>query len=212
MLANLLSRFYDPTDGEIQIDDVNIKDYSLKMLRQNIGMVQQDVFLFTTTLKENIAYGFEEATSNEIKNAAMISQMDGFIESLEGGYDTFVGERGSTLSGGQRQRMSIARAVLMDPPILVLDDSTSSVDANTEDKIKTQMNAVMQNRTTFVIANRLSTIHNADHIIVLDNGSIIEQGTHKELLNLKGAYRQIYDLQLRPQDQSAENETRVKSS
>jgi ATP-binding cassette subfamily B multidrug efflux pump len=212
MLANLLSRFYDPTDGEIQIDDVNIKDYSLKMLRQNIGMVQQDVFLFTTTLKENIAYGFEEATSNEIKNAAMISQMDGFIESLEGGYDTFVGERGSTLSGGQRQRMSIARAVLMDPPILILDDSTSSVDANTEDKIKTQMNAVMQNRTTFVIANRLSTIHNADHIIVLDNGSIIEQGTHKELLNLKGAYRQIYDLQLRPQDQSAENETRVKSS
>ena len=163
-------------------------------------MVQQDLFLFTTDLKENISYGKENATYDEIAQASKIAQMHDFIETLDDGYETYVGERGSTLSGGQRQRMAIARAVILDPPILVLDDSTSSVDANTEDEIKKAMESVMKGRTTFVIANRLSTVHAADKILVMNEGEIIEQGNHQELLNLNGQYKKIYDLQLRPQE------------
>jgi len=200
-LVNLLPRFYDVTKGSITIDGDDIRDFTLKSLRQNIGMVQQDVFLFTTSLRENISYGREEASLEEIERAANIAQMDEFIQSLDDGYDTHVGERGSTLSGGQRQRMSIARAVLLDPPVLILDDSTSSVDAQTEDLIKQAMTSVMKGRTTFVIANRLSTVHSADSIVVLDKGKIVERGTHSELLALKGKYREIYELQLRPQEE-----------
>ena len=200
-LVNLLPRFYDVSEGSITIDGDDIRDFTLKSLRENIGMVQQDVFLFTTSLKENIAYGNESAAIEEIERAAKIAQMDEFIRSLDDGYDTHVGERGSTLSGGQRQRMSIARAVLLDPPVLILDDSTSSVDAQTEDQIKQAMASVMEGRTTFVIANRLSTVHSADSIIVLDRGKIVERGTHTELLAFNGKYREIYELQLRPQEE-----------
>ena len=200
-LVNLLPRFYDVTSGRVLLDDDDIRDFDLKSLRENIGMVQQDVFLFTTTLRDNIRYGMEDASQKDIEQAASVAQMDQFIDSLDDGYDTYVGERGSTLSGGQRQRMSIARAVLLDPPLLILDDSTSSVDAQTEDEIKQAMRSVMAGRTTFVIANRLSTVHSADKIIVLDEGRIIEEGTHEELLLMEGKYREIYELQLRPQDE-----------
>ena len=200
-LVNLLPRFYDVTSGTVTVDGVDIRETTLKSLRRNIGMVQQDVFLFTASLRDNIAYGREDASMDEIVAAARVAQLDDYIRGLDDGYDTEIGERGSTLSGGQRQRMSIARAVLLDPPILILDDSTASVDANTEDKIRTAMEAVMKDRTTFVIAHRLSTVHKADEIIVLDRGGVAERGTHEELLANGGAYRRIYELQLRPQEE-----------
>ena len=200
-LVNLLPRFYDVTSGSITIDGVDIRETTLKSLRRNIGMVQQDVFLFTASLRDNIAYGREDASMDEVVAAARVAQLDDYIQGLEDGYDTEIGERGSTLSGGQRQRMSIARAVLLSPPILILDDSTASVDANTEEQIRTAMEAVMKDRTTFVIAHRLSTVHKADEIIVLDRGRIVERGTHDELLASGGAYRRIYELQLRPQEE-----------
>ncbi len=199
-IANLLPRFYDVGSGRITIDGIDIRDATLKSLRHNIGIVQQDVFLFGTGLRENIAYGREDAPVEDIMKAAKIAQMHDFISSLEGGYDTEVGERGVNLSGGQRQRMSIARAVLLDPPILVLDDSTSSVDANTEDLIRQAMEEVMKGRTTLIIAHRLSTVHRADEILVMDKGEIVERGTHQELLAMGGKYREIYELQLRPQE------------
>lgn len=200
-IINLLPRFYDADSGRITIDGIDIKDVTLKSLRHSIGMVQQDVFLFTTSLEDNIAYGKEDASFDEVVRAAGIAQLDEHITSLNDGYDTVVGERGSTLSGGQRQRMSIARAVLLDPPILILDDSTSSVDAGTEEEIRQAMEEVMAGRTTFIIAHRLSTVHRADEIIVLDHGEIVERGTHQELLAKNGKYRDIYELQLRPQEE-----------
>ena len=199
-VANLLPRFYDVGSGRITIDGIDIRDATLKSLRRNIGIVQQDVFLFGAGLRENIAYGWEDAPIEDVIKAAKIAQMHDFISSLDGAYDTEVGERGVNLSGGQRQRMSIARAVLLDPPILVLDDSTSSVDANTEDLIRQAMEEVMKGRTTIIIAHRLSTVHRADEIMVMDKGEIVERGTHRELLALDGKYREIYELQLRPQE------------
>ena len=199
-VANLLPRFYDVGSGQITIDGIDIRDASLKSLRHNIGIVQQDVFLFGAGLRENIAYGREDAPLEDVMRAAKIAQLHDFISALDGAYDTEVGERGVNLSGGQRQRMSIARAVLLDPPILVLDDSTSSVDANTEDLIRRAMEEVMKGRTTIIIAHRLSTVHRADEIIVMDRGEIVERGTHQELLALGGKYREIYELQLRPQE------------
>ncbi|MXY47562.1 MAG: ABC transporter ATP-binding protein [Chloroflexi bacterium] len=200
-VANLLPRFYDVDSGRITIDGVDIRDTTLKSLRQNIGIVQQDVFLFGTGLRENIAYGREDAPLEDVIQAAKIAQLHNFISALDGGYDTELGERGVNLSGGQRQRMSIARAVLLDPPILVLDDSTSSVDANTEDLIRQAMEEVMKGRTTLIIAHRLSTVHRADEIIVMDKGEIVERGTHQDLLALGGRYHEIYELQLRPQEE-----------
>jgi ABC-type multidrug transport system fused ATPase/permease subunit len=201
-IVNLIPRFYDVTGGSITIDGEDIRNATLESLRRNIGIVQQDVFLFTTNVRENIAYGNVDASHEQIVRAAKIAQLDEFIEGLPDGYDTEIGERGSTLSGGQRQRMSIARAVLLDPPVLILDDSTSSVDARTEDLIRRAMESVMVGRTTFVIAHRLSTVHRADVIVVLKDGLIAEQGTHQELLTHKdGLYREIYELQLRPQEE-----------
>jgi ATP-binding cassette subfamily B multidrug efflux pump len=200
-IVNLLPRFYDVSSGSVMIDGDDVRNSTLESLRRNIGIVQQDVFLFTSSIKDNIAYGREDATMEEIIQAAKVAQLHDFIETLEAGYDTVIGERGSTLSGGQRQRLSIARAVLLDPPILVLDDSTSSVDAKTEDMIRKAMESVMRGRTTFVIAHRLSTVHKADMILVLRDGEIAESGTHRELLALGGQYREIYDLQLRPQEE-----------
>ena len=198
-IINLIPRFYDVDSGRVTVDGIDIRDVTLASLRHNIGVVQQDVFLFTTTIRENIAYGREDASMDEIEMAAKVAQLHDFIVSLEDGYDTVLGERGSTLSGGQRQRLSIARAVLLDPPILILDDSTSSVDANTESLIHQAMESIMRARTTIVIAHRLSTLHKADTILVLEGGEIVERGTHPELLALGGLYRDIYELQLRPQ-------------
>ncbi len=200
-LVHLLPRFYDLAAGLITIDGVDIKETTLKSLRRNIGIVQQDVFLFTASLSENIAYGRPSATMDEIVAAAKVAQLHDFIEDLEEGYDTKIGERGSTLSGGQRQRMSIARAVLLDPPVLILDDATASVDASTEERIRKAMESVMSGRTTFVIAHRLSTLFKADEILVMDEGRIVERGTHASLLAHGGVYRRIYDLQLRPQEE-----------
>ena len=200
-IVNLLPRFYDVTGGRVTIDGNDIRNVTLNSLRQNIGIVQQDVFLFSASMRQNIAYGNVEASLEKVENAARVAQMHDYIDSLPEGYDTPVGERGTTLSGGQRQRMSIARAVLLDPPILILDDSTSSVDAQTEDMIRRAMESVMEGRTTFVIAHRLSTVHRADKIIVMRDGQIAEQGTHRELLEAGGLYREIYDLQLRPQEE-----------
>ncbi len=200
-IASLVPRFYEVGSGRITIDGMDVRDVSLASLRRNIGMVQQDVFLFTTSLRENIAYGREEASMDEIVQAARVAHLDDFIRSLGRGYDTVIGERGVTLSGGERQRLAIARAVLLDPPMLILDDSTSSVDAETEDLIHRAMSSVMQGRTTFVIAHRLSTVHKADKIVVLEDGQIVERGTHQELLALGGRYREIYELQLRPQEE-----------
>ena len=200
-LVHLLPRFYDLSAGRITIDGVDIKEATLKSLRQNIGIVQQDVFLFTASLSENIAYGRPSATMDEIVAAAKVAQLHDFIEDLEEGYDTKIGERGSTLSGGQRQRMSIARAVLLDPPVLILDDATASVDASTEERIREGMESVMKGRTTFVIAHRLSTLFKANEILVMDEGRIVERGTHASLLAHGGMYRRIYDLQLRPQEE-----------
>ena len=200
-IVNLIPRFYDVTSGRLTIDGIDIRDVTLPSLRSNIGVVQQDVFLFTSSLRDNIAYGRHDAPLEEITEAAKVAQLHDFIESLENGYETVIGERGATLSGGQRQRLSIARAVLLDPPILILDDSTSSVDANTEDLIHKAIEAVMRGRTTFVIAHRLSTVHKANTIVVLEDGEIVEQGTHQELLARGGFYREIYELQLRPQEE-----------
>ena len=200
-IVNLISRFYDVSDGRVTIDGIDVRDVSFESLRRNVGFVQQDVFLFTTSMKENIAYGRESASFVEVTQAAKVAQLHDFIESLDQGYETPIGERGSTLSGGQRQRMSIARAVLLDPPVLILDDSTSSVDAGTEELIRQAMVSVMQGRTTFVIAHRLSTVHRADVILVMQEGEIVEQGTHQELLAEGGLYRDIYELQLRPQEE-----------
>ncbi len=200
-IVNLLPRFYDVNQGEITIDDIDIRDYTLASLRRNVGIVQQDIFLFSATMRDNIAYGATSTTEEEVIQAAKVAQLHDHIMSLPQGYDTWVGERGATLSGGQRQRLSIARTVLIDPPVLILDDSTSSVDVETERLIHRAMVDVMKGRTTFVIAHRLSSVRDADLILVLKAGQIAEQGGHEELMVKSGMYRDIYDLQLRPQEE-----------
>ncbi len=200
-VVNLLPRFYDVTEGEIGIGGEDIRDFTLASLRRNVGIVQQDVYLFSATIKDNISYGALDASFDDIVNAAKVAQLHDHISNLPDGYDTWVGERGATLSGGQRQRLSIARTILIDPPVLILDDSTSSVDVETERLIHKAMTQVMQGRTTFVIAHRLSTVREADIILVLENGKIVERGTHQELMALRGIYQDIYELQLRPQEE-----------
>ena len=200
-IVNLLPRFYDVTEGSIHIDGTDIRDVTLQSLRQNVGMVQQDVYLFSASIRDNIAYGAVNASHEDIVRAAQIAQLHEHIMTLSEGYDTWVGERGVTLSGGQRQRLSIARTLLLDPPILILDDSTSSVDVETERLIHRAMTAVMRGRTTFVIAHRLSTVREADLILVLQDGEIVEQGTHRDLVGQGGVYQGIYELQLRPQEE-----------
>ncbi len=200
-ILHLLPRFYDTASGRMLVDGHDVRDVTLLSLRRNIGLVLQDVFLFNATLRDNIAYGVEHTTEEQIIAAAKVARVHDFALDLPDGYDTWVGERGVTLSGGQKQRVAIARTLLLDPQILILDDSTSSVDMETEYLIQQALDAVMQGRTTFVVASRLRTIKNADQILVLEEGRIVERGTHDELLTHNGPYTRLYDLQLREQEE-----------
>jgi ATP-binding cassette subfamily B protein len=191
----LLQRFYDPVMGEISIDGINIKKMKQKSIRRQIGVVLQDALLFNESVKENIAYGRSNARMNEIIKAAKTANADEFIKRLENGYDTNVGERGSRLSMGERQRIAIARAVLKDPPILILDEATSALDAEVESNVQSAIERLLKNRTTFVIAHRLATVVNADLILVLREGKIIESGKHRELLELNGYYSSLVEKQ-----------------
>jgi ATP-binding cassette subfamily B protein len=199
-IAHVIPRFYDVAQGRITIDGHDVRDVTLSSLRQNVGIVMQDVFVFASSMKDNIAYGLDDVDMDEVVKAAKVAQLHDFIEGLPDGYDSWVGERGITLSGGQRQRLAIARTILLDPPVLILDDSTSSVDMATEYRLQQALDEVIRGRTTFVIAHRLSTVRRADLILALDDGEIVERGTHDELLGRDGFYRNIYDLQLRPQE------------
>jgi ATP-binding cassette subfamily B protein len=202
-LVNLIPRFYDATSGAVCVDGLDIKTLDLKSLRSQIGIVLQTSLLFSSSIRDNIAYGRLDASEDEVIAAAKAARAHDFITSFAKGYETIVGERGVTLSGGQRQRIAIARALLMNPRILILDDSTSSVDTQTEHLIQQALSELMQNRTTFVIAQRLSTVKRADQILVLDAGRIVQRGRHDELLEQGGLYKQIYDLQLKDQEQFA---------
>ena len=194
-LVYLIPRFYDVDSGNILIDGKDVRNYELSCLRRQVGLVLQDVFIFTGTIKDNIAFGKPDASNDEIVNAAKLARIHDFVKTLPEEYNTVVGERGVTLSGGQRQRLTIARALLANPKVLILDDALSFVDAKTETEIQEALEAAMKGKTSFIIAQRLSTIKNADKILVLDNGEIIEFGTHKELMAKDTLYRRIYETQ-----------------
>ena len=199
-VVNLIPRFYDVTAGAVTIDGHDVRDVTLDSLRATIGIVQQDVFLFLGTIRDNIAYGRPDATQEAIERAAKAARIHDFIVSLPDGYDEWVGERGVTLSGGQKQRVAIARTLLLDPRILIFDDSTASVDSQTEYLILQALNELMKGRTTFVIAQRLRTVMRADEIVVLERGSVVQRGTHRELLAQEGLYKRIFDLELKDQE------------
>ncbi len=190
--CSLIPRFYEVNDGSITIDGIDIRDVTLESLRRNIGMVQQDVYMFSGTVEENILYGKPDAAKEEVINAAKLANAHEFIMELENGYDTFVGERGAKLSGGQKQRISIARAFLKNPPILILDEATSALDNESERLVQESLKILAKGRTTLIIAHRLSTIKNADNIVVLTANGIEEQGTHKELLEKGGVYASLH--------------------
>lgn len=195
-IASLIPRFYDVDEGKITIDGIDIRNMTKKSLRKNIGVVQQDVFLFTGTIKENIAYGKRDATDEEIYEAARRAHLDEFINDLPDGYETQIGERGLKLSGGQKQRIAIARMFLKNPPILILDEATSALDTETERLIQQSLNELAKNRTTIVIAHRLATIKNADRIMVVTKNGIEEQGTHEELLEKDGLFAKLHNVQV----------------
>ncbi|MFD2656204.1 ABC transporter ATP-binding protein [Gracilibacillus thailandensis] len=199
-ITQLITRFYEPEEGEVLVDGKPTSSYSLKWLRRHIGFVLQESFLFSTTIKENIAYGNPDASMDEIIAAAKRAQAHDFIMEMPKGYDTLLGERGMGLSGGQKQRIAIARAILIDPSILVLDDATSAVDMETEFQIQKALKEVMDGRTTFIIAHRISSLKHADEILVLEEGEIKERGTHDQLIKQHGAYRRIYDIQYQDRD------------
>jgi ATP-binding cassette subfamily B protein len=211
-VTKLIPRFYDPTEGQVLVDNTDIRCFTVASLRHHIGIVLQDPFLFSTTIGENIAYGRPNAETADIIAAAKAAHAHDFIAGFPEGYLTMVGERGVTLSGGQKQRIAIARALLYDPRILILDDSTSSVDTETEHHIQQALAVLMRGRTTFIIAQRLLTLKQADCILVLDHGSIVERGTHPELLAANGLYRQIYDLQLKEQEDFVDLQARLTTS
>ena len=208
-VTNLIPRFYNATEGRVLVDGHNVEELNLRSLRRHVGIVLQDPFLFSQTIGQNIAYGRPKTSFEEIVAAAKAARAHEFILNFAEGYNTRVGERGVTLSGGQKQRIAIARALLTDPRILILDDSTSSVDTETEHLIQEALHVLMEGRTTFVIAQRLVTLKSADFILVLDQGQIVQRGTHDELLAVPGLYRDIYDLQLKDQDEFIELQERM---
>ena len=201
-LCSLLPRFYDVTGGAVLVDGQDVRGLTLKSLRSAIGIVQQDVYLFSGTIRENIAYGKPDATDEEIVEAAKRANIHEFVMGLEDGYDTYVGERGARLSGGQKQRISIARVFLKDPPILILDEATSALDNESERHIQQSLEELARDRTTIVIAHRLSTIRNADEIIVIDEDGIRERGCHAELLQQNGLYARYYNMQFEGLEQA----------
>ena len=194
-IINLIERFYDVTSGEILIDGVDIRKYDLQTLRRNISISMQDVFLFSNTIEDNISYGVSEVDSNRVTWAAEMADASNFIQKLSDSYDTVVGERGVGLSGGQKQRITLARSIIKDPSILILDDTTSALDVETEAMIQKNLNSVYRDKTSFIIAHRISSIKDSDVILVLDDGKIVESGTHEELLNKKGHYYEVYKAQ-----------------
>ncbi|MDD5729033.1 MAG: ABC transporter ATP-binding protein [Victivallales bacterium] len=194
-LSNLLLRFYEVNSGQILVDGVDIRKYSMESYRNNIGVVLQDPFLFSGTIRENIAYGKKDASDEEITRAATMANVDEFVYDMEAGYETKVGENGVSLSGGQKQRLAIARAILKDPAILILDEATSALDTVSEYLVQKALDNLMKNRSTLIIAHRLSTIKNADMIVVMENGEIVQSGTHDQLLNVKGTYSKLYETQ-----------------
>jgi ATP-binding cassette subfamily B protein len=199
-LVNLICRFYDVSEGAILVDGVDIRSYAISDFRRNIGLVLQEPFLFFGTIADNIAYGKPEASRADIMAAARAAHAHEFILRLPHGYDSMVGERGQGLSGGERQRISIARALLIDPRILILDEATSSVDSETEKEIQKALENLVQGRTTIAIAHRLSTLHRADRLVVLDRGQVVEEGTHDALMQQEGEYFNLYQAQARNAD------------
>jgi len=194
-LVNLIPRFMDPWEGRVRIGGQDVRDLRLKSLRGAIGLVLQESFLFPVSIAENISYGRPEADRVQIEAAARAANAHGFIAALPQGYDTILGERGATLSGGERQRLAIARALLKDPPVLILDEPTSALDSQTERLILQALERLMKGRTTFVIAHRLSTVRRADRIVVLSQGRIVEDGSHGELLDRRGEYSRMHEIQ-----------------
>jgi len=209
-IINLIPRFYDVTQGSVKIDGIDVRDVSMRSLREQIGIVLQDTFLFSTTVMENVRFGRPSATDEEVMTAIRLANADSFIERLPDKYQTVLGERGSGLSQGQRQLLSIARAALADPRILILDEATSSVDTRTERLIQRAFDELLKGRTAFVIAHRLSTIRNADVILVLKDGQIIERGQHDELLAKQGFYYELYMSQFKKQEEAAAEVAMVK--
>jgi ATP-binding cassette, subfamily B, bacterial len=203
-LVNLISRFYDVSDGSIQVDGIDIRRFAVADYRRHIGLVLQEPFLFFGTIAENIAYGKPEATREEIVAAARAAHAHEFILRLPHGYDSLVGERGQGLSGGERQRISIARALLIDPRILILDEATSAVDTETEKEIQKALDNLVQGRTTIAIAHRLSTLRKADRLVVIDRGEVVEVGPHDALMEKQGAYWRLYEAQARRAEEDAQ--------
>ena len=196
-LVDLIPRFYDTLDGSIKIDNKNIKELKISSLRSLMGIVTQETFLFDDSVKANIAYGLENISDNQIEEAAKAANADNFIKELPDGYNTIIGERGVSLSGGQKQRIAIARAIVKNPPILILDEATSSLDSESEKHVQSAIENLMNKRTVIVIAHRLSTVHNADKILVLEKGQIVQEGKHEDLVNNEGLYKQLHKMQFR---------------
>ncbi|HIA29927.1 MAG TPA: ATP-binding cassette domain-containing protein, partial [Candidatus Marinimicrobia bacterium] len=196
-MADLIPRFYDVLHGAVRLDGIDVRDIQLDPLRKLMGIVPQETFLFNDTIRNNIAYGTEGVEDESIREAAIAANALEFIQEQPHGFDTIVGDRGVKLSGGQRQRISVARALIKNPPILILDEATSALDSEAERKVQEAIDRLMKDRTVFVIAHRLSTVVNADRIVVLREGSIVEEGTHDELLQKNGEYKQLYEMQFK---------------